>query len=54
VDWVSEAKEKKSLRRRIANLYYDHGMTGPEIAEEVGLDRSNVYRHLKTYREKGA
>jgi DNA-binding transcriptional regulator LsrR (DeoR family) len=42
-----------ALLARVASLYYDHGRTQQEIAEEIGVTRSAVSRFLAEAREKG-
>ncbi len=38
---------------RVASLYYDHGKTQQEIAQEIGVTRSAISRLLTEAREKG-
>ncbi len=46
-------EERAAYLARIASLYYDHGKTQQEIAEEIGVTRSAVSRLLAEAREKG-
>ena len=36
----------------MVSLYYDQGMTIPQIAEQLGLNRSTVSRTLRRARER--
>lgn len=46
-------EERDELLARIAALYYYQDMSQQEIAEQVGISRSNISRLLKEARERG-
>lgn len=48
------ARERELTRRQreIVALYYDQGMTMPQIAERLGVNRSTVSRTLRRARDR--
>lgn len=46
-------EERDELLARIADLYYNFELSQQEIAEQVGVSRSNISRLLKEARERG-
>lgn len=45
-------QELTPRQRQLLELYYDQGMTIPQIAEELGLNRSTVSRTLRRARDR--
>lgn len=45
-------EELTARQREIAELYYDQGMTMPQIAERLGVSRSTVSRTLRRARDR--
>ena len=45
-------QELTTRQREMVSLYYDQGMTIPQIAEQLGLNRSTVSRTLRRARER--
>lgn len=45
-------RELTPRQRQLLELYYDQGMTIPQIAEELGLNRSTVSRTLRRARDR--
>lgn len=45
-------QELTPRQRQLLELYYDRGMTIPQIAEELGLNRSTVSRTLRRARDR--
>ncbi len=39
-------------QRQMLELYYDQGLTMPQIAEELGVNRSTVSRTIRRARER--
>ena len=44
---LARQKELTPRQKEILDLYYDHGMTVPQIARSLELNRSTVSRTLK-------
>jgi deoxyribonucleoside regulator len=44
---------RDELLARIANLYYNHDLSQQEIAQQIGISRSNISRMLKEARLQG-
>ena len=51
---LRQAREREltSRQRQLLELYYEQGMTIPQIAEELGLNRSTVSRTLRRARDR--
>ena len=51
---LRQARERELTprQRQMLELYYDQGMTIPQIAGELGLNRSTVSRTLRRARER--
>ncbi len=51
---LRKAREQELTKRQreMVSLYYDQGMTIPQIAEQLGLNRSTVSRTLRRARER--
>lgn len=51
---LRQARERELTprQRQMVELYYDQGMTIPQIAEELGLNRSTVSRTLRRARDR--
>lgn len=51
---LRQAREQELTprQRQLLELYYDQGMTIPQIAEELGLNRSTVSRTLRRARDR--
>lgn len=51
---LRQARERELTprQRQLLELYYDQGMTIPQIAEELGLNRSTVSRTLRRARDR--
>ncbi len=45
-------KELTARQRQLLSLYYDEGMTMPQIARELGLNRSTVSRTIRRAKER--
>ena len=45
-------QELTPRQRQMVALYYDQGMTIPQIAEELGVNRSTVSRTLRRARDR--
>ncbi len=45
-------QELTPRQRQMLELYYDQGLTIPQIAEELGLNRSTVSRTLRRARDR--
>ena len=45
-------QELKQRQREMVALYYDRGMTMPQIAERLGVSRSTVSRTLRRARDR--
>lgn len=45
-------RELTERQREILSLYYDQGMTMPQIAEHLGVNRSTVSRTLRRAKDK--
>lgn len=45
-------RELTQRQREILSLYYDRGMTMPQIAEHLGINRSTVSRTLRRAKDK--
>ena len=45
-------RERTPRQRQLLELYYDRGMTIPQIAGELGLNRSTVSRTLRRARDR--
>ncbi len=51
---LRQARERELTprQRQLVSLYYDQGMNIPQIAEELGLNRSTVSRTLRRARDR--
>jgi len=51
---LRQAREREltSRQRQVLELYYDRGMNIPQIAEELGVNRSTVSRTLRRARDR--
>ena len=49
---LRQARERELTPRQLLELYYDRGMTIPQIAGELGLNRSTVSRTLRRARDR--
>lgn len=51
---LRQAREQEltARQRQLLTMYYDQGMTMPEIAQDLGLNRSTVSRTLRRARER--
>nr|WP_325251085.1 sigma-70 family RNA polymerase sigma factor [uncultured Oscillibacter sp.] len=49
--WARE-EELTERQREMVGLYYDQGMTMPQIAERLGVSRSTVSRTLRRARDR--
>lgn len=51
---LRQARERELTprQRQLLELYYDQGMTIPQIAGELGVNRSTVSRTLRRARER--
>ena len=49
---LRQARELTPRQRQLVSLYYDQGMNIPQIAEELGLNRSTVSRTLRRARDR--
>lgn len=51
---LRQAREQELTprQRQLLDLYYDQGLTIPQIAEELGLNRSTVSRTLRRARDR--
>ena len=51
---LRQARERELTprQRQLLELYYDRGMTIPQIAGELGLNRSTVSRTLRRARDR--
>ena len=49
--WARE-EELTERDRKMVGLYYDQGMTMPQIAERLGVSRSTVSRTLRRARDR--
>lgn len=51
---LRQARERELTprQRQLVSLYYDQGMTIPQIAGELGLNRSTVSRTLRRARDR--
>ena len=51
---LRQARERELTprQRQVLSLYYDQGMRIPQIAEELGLNRSTVSRTLRRARDR--
>ena len=51
---LRQARERELTprQRQMLELYYDQGMTSPQIAGELGLNRSTVSRTLRRARDR--
>lgn len=45
-------QELTERQREMVSLYYDQGMTMPQIAEQLGVNRSTVSRTLRRARDR--
>ena len=45
-------EELTERQREMVGLYYDQGMTMPQIAEQLGVSRSTVSRTLRRARDR--
>lgn len=45
-------QELTPRQRQLLDLYYDQGMNIPQIAEELGINRSTVSRTLRRARDR--
>nr|WP_325184542.1 sigma-70 family RNA polymerase sigma factor [uncultured Oscillibacter sp.] len=45
-------QELTDRQREMVSLYYDQGMTMPQIAERLGVNRSTVSRTLRRARDR--
>lgn len=45
-------RELTARQREVLSLYYDRGMTIPQIAEHLGVNRSTVSRTLRRAKDK--
>lgn len=45
-------QELTDRQREMVSLYYDQGMTMPQIAEHLGVNRSTVSRTLRRARDR--
>ena len=51
---LRQAREQELTprQRQLLDLYYDQGMNIPQIAEELGINRSTVSRTLRRARDR--
>lgn len=51
---LRQARERELTprQRQLLDLYYDQGMNIPQIAEELGVNRSTVSRTLRRARDR--
>ena len=51
---LRQARERELTprQRQLLELYYDRGMTIPQIAQELGVNRSTVSRTLRRARDR--
>lgn len=51
---LRRAREQELTKRQqeMVSLYYDQGMTMPQIAERLGVNRSTVSRNLRRARDR--
>ena len=51
---LRQARERELTprQRQMLELYYDQGMTMPQIAEQLGVSRSTVSRTLRRARDR--
>ncbi|MEY8259316.1 sigma-70 family RNA polymerase sigma factor [Oscillospiraceae bacterium 50-60] len=49
---LARERELTERQREMVALYYDQGMTMPQIAERLGVNRSTVSRTLRRARDK--
>ena len=49
---LARERELTERQREMVSLYYDQGMTMPQIAERLGVNRSTVSRTLRRARDR--
>ena len=49
---LARERELTERQREMVALYYDQGMTMPQIAERLGVNRSTVSRTLRRARDR--
>lgn len=49
---LARERELTERQREMVSLYYDQGMTIPQIAERLGVNRSTVSRTLRRARDR--
>ena len=49
---LARERELTERQREMVGLYYDQGMTMPQIAERLGVNRSTVSRTLRRARDR--
>lgn len=49
---LARERELTERQREMVSLYYDQGMTVPQIAKQLGVNRSTVSRTLRRARDR--
>ncbi|WP_298022638.1 sigma-70 family RNA polymerase sigma factor [uncultured Dysosmobacter sp.] len=49
---LARERELTARQRQMLTLYYDHGMSIPQIALKLGLNRSTVSRTIRRAKER--
>jgi len=49
---LARERELTARQRQLLTLYYDHGMSIPQIALKLGLNRSTVSRTIRRAKER--